>query len=257
MTDLLTQLRWQDAVDVTLIAIVVYWLSLRIRGTRAVQMLIGLVVLFGTYLLSQVFELYTLNWILDNFLTSILLVIVVLFQNDIRRALTEVGRGPFWSLKANTTYGQMLEELTRATARLADRRVGALIVLEREVGLNDYMEAGTTIDATVSKELIESIFLPAAPMHDGAMVIRQGRIAAAGCILPLTTNPNVTKALGTRHRAAMGITEETDAVVIVVSEEEGTASLVQEGRITRDLDTRALKLALLQLFTHEMAWQEA
>ena len=256
MTDLFTQLRWQDAVDITLIAIVVYWISLLIRGTRAVQMLIGLVILFGTYLLSQIFELYTLNWILDNFLTSILLVIVVLFQNDIRRALTEVGRGSFFSLKERATYGPMLEELTRATSRLADRRVGALIVLEREIGLNDYMEAGTVLDAAVSKELLESIFLPAAPMHDGALVIRRGRIAAAGCILPLSTNPNVTKALGTRHRAAIGLTEETDAVVVVVSEEEGTASLVREGRITRDLDAGALKTALQQLFTHETGWQE-
>jgi diadenylate cyclase len=257
MTDLLTQLRWQDAVDITLIAVVVYWIILRIRGTRAVQMLIGLVILFATYLLSQIFELYTLNWVLDNFLTSILLVIVVLFQNDIRRALTEVGRGPFFGLKTRATYGLMLEELTRATSRLADRRIGALIVLEREVGLNDYMEAGTTIDAAVSKELIESIFLPTAPMHDGALVVRGGRIAAAGCILPLTTNPNVTKALGTRHRAAIGITEETDAVVVVVSEEEGTASLVRGGHITRNLDAAALRVALQQLFTHEMGWQEA
>lgn len=255
MTDLFSQLRWQDAVDITLISVVVYWISLLIRGTRAVQMLIGLVILFGTYLLSQVFELYTLNWILDNFLTSILLVIVVLFQNDIRRALTEVGRGSFFGLKERTTYGPMLEELTRAASRLADRRVGALIVLEREIGLNDYMEAGTTIDAGVSKELVESIFQPTAPMHDGALVIRQGRIAAAGCILPLSTNPNVTKTLGTRHRAALGLTEETDAVVIVISEEEGTASLVREGRITRDMDAGALKTALQQLFTHEMGWQ--
>jgi diadenylate cyclase len=257
MTDLLTQLRWQDAVDITLIAVVVYWIILRIRGTRAVQMLIGLVILFATYLLSQIFELYTLNWVLDNFLTSILLVIVILFQNDIRRALTEVGRGPFFGLKTRATYGLMLEELTRATSRLTDRRIGALIVLEREVGLNDYMEAGTTIDAAVSKELIESIFLPTAPMHDGALVVRGGRIAAAGCILPLTTNPNVTKALGTRHRAAIGITEETDAVVVVVSEEEGTASLVRGGHITRNLDAAALRVALQQLFTHEMGWQEA
>jgi len=256
MPDLFTQLRWQDVVDITLISVVVYWISLLIRGTRAVQMLIGLVILFGTYLLSQVFELYTLNWILDNFLTSILLVIVVLFQNDIRRALTEVGRGSFFSLKERTTYGPILEELTRAASRLADRRVGALIVLEREIGLNDYMEAGTTIDAAVNKELVESIFQPTAPMHDGALVIRQGRIAASGCILPLSTNPNVIKTLGTRHRAALGLTEETDAVVIVVSEEEGTASLVREGRITRNMDAGALKTALQQLFTHEMGWQE-
>jgi uncharacterized protein (TIGR00159 family) len=257
MTDLFSQLRWQDAVDVILISFVVYWLSLLIRGTRAVQMLIGLVFLFGTYLLSQVFELYTLNWILDNFLTSILLVIVILFQNDIRRALTEVGRGSFFSgLKERSSSSSLVEELTRATMWLAGRRVGALIVLEREIGLNDYMEAGTPVDAAMSKELVESIFQPTAPMHDGALVIRRGRIAAAGCILPLSTNPDVTKTLGTRHRAALGLTEETDAVVIVVSEEEGTASLVQEGRITRGMNADALKTALQQLFTHEMGWQE-
>lgn len=257
MTDFFAQLRWRDAIDIALIAIVVYWISLLIRGTRAVQMLIGLVVFFFAYLISQSFELYTLNWVLDNFLSSILLVIVVLFQNDIRRALTEVGRGSLFGVKGQTAYGPMLEELTKAAMRLASKRVGALIVLEREVGLSDYIDAGTNLDAAVSKELIESIFLPSAPMHDGALIIRKGRIAAAGCILPLTTNPNVSKALGTRHRAAIGLTEETDAVVVVVSEEEGTTSLVRKGHITRDLDAGALRVALQQLFTHEMEWQEA
>lgn len=257
MTDFFAQLRWRDAIDIALIAIVVYWISLLIRGTRAVQMLIGLVVFFFAYLISQSFELYTLNWVLDNFLSSILLVIVVLFQNDIRRALTEVGRGSLFGVKGQTAYGPMLEELTKAAMRLAGKRVGALIVLEREVGLSDYIDAGTNLDAAVSKELIESIFLPSAPMHDGALIIRKGRIAAAGCILPLTTNPNVSKALGTRHRAAIGLTEETDAVVVVVSEEEGTTSLVRKGHITRDLDAGALRVALQQLFTHEMEWQEA
>jgi len=257
MTDLFAQLRWRDAIDIALIAVVVYWISLLIRGTRAVQMLIGLVVFFFAYLISQAFELYTLNWVLDNFLSSILLVIVVLFQNDIRRALTEVGRGSLLGVKTQTAYGPMLEELTKAVMLLSGKRVGALIVLEREVGLSDYIAAGTTLDASVSKELIESIFLPSAPMHDGALMIRKGRIVAAGCILPLTTNPNVSKTLGTRHRAAIGLTEETDAIVVVVSEEEGTTSLVREGRIMRDLDAGALRIAFQQLFTHEMGWQEA
>ncbi|MGE0821088.1 MAG: diadenylate cyclase CdaA [Candidatus Binatia bacterium] len=251
MTDLLSQLRWQDAVDIAVIAIVVYKISLLIRGTRAVQMLIGLAILIGTYLASQVFELYTLNWLLDNFLSSILLIIVILFQSDIRRALTQVGRGPFWGLRVRPRYGPVLESLTQAAVSLAKRRVGALIVLERTVGLSDYIDTGNKIDAEVSKELIESIFHPAGPMHDGALMVRNGRIAAAGCILPLTTNPSVSKTLGTRHRAAIGVTEETDAVVIVVSEEGGTASLVREGRITRDLDADALRTALQQLFIHE------
>jgi uncharacterized protein (TIGR00159 family) len=252
MTDLFTQFRWRDVIDIGLIALMVYWISLQIRGTRAVQILVGLVVLFVAYLASQTFELYTLNWMLDNFLSSILLVIVVLFQNDIRRALAEVGRGSLFSVKERGLYGPVLEELTKATVALAGKRTGALIVLEREVGLNEYMEVGTKLDAWVSKELIQSVFLPASPLHDGALLIQKGRVSAAGCILPLTTDPQVSKTLGTRHRAAIGLTEETDAVAVVVSEEEGTITLVREGRINRDLDAGALRIALQQLFTHEV-----
>ena len=257
MTDLILQLRWQDVIDIALITLVIYWISLLIRGTRAVQMLSGLVVLFATYLLSQVFELYTINWVLDNFLSSILLVIVVLFQNDIRRALTEVGRGSFFGARGRTAYGPLLEELTKAATTLATKRIGALLVIERDIGLNEYIRAGTKIDADVSKELVESIFLPGTPLHDGAVVIQKGRIAAAGCILPLTANPNVSRALGTRHRAAIGITEETDSVVIVVSEEGGSTSLVNEGRIMRNLDASTLQTTLRQLFAHDLEWQEA
>ncbi len=257
MIDLFTQIRWQDMLDVTLIAGGVYWIIHLIRGTRAVQMLLGLVVLFLTYLGSQYFELYTLNWVLDNFLSSILLVIVVLFQNDIRRALTEVGRGSLFGVGEQTAYGPVLEEVARAAVFLAGKRIGALIVLEREIGLNEYVEVGTQLDARVSKELLCSIFPSTSPLHDGAVMIQRGRITAAGCFLPLTTNPNISKALGTRHRAAIGLTEETDAVVVVVSEEEGTISLVREGRITRDLDTGALHTALQQLFSHELGWKKA
>ncbi|NOT57835.1 MAG: TIGR00159 family protein, partial [Deltaproteobacteria bacterium] len=223
-----------------------------IRGTRAVQMLGGLVVLFATYLFSQVFELYTLNWVLDNFLSSILLVIVVLFQNDIRRALTEVGRGSFLGVKERTASGPLVEELTKAVIRLAGKRVGALIVVAREVGLNEYIRTGIPLHAEVRKELIESIFLPGAPLHDGALIIQQGQIVAAGCILPLTSNSNVRQHFGTRHRAAMGLTEETDAIVVVVSEEEGTISLVREGRMTRVLDADAVRDALQPLFAHDV-----
>ncbi len=248
MLDVFANFRLLDLVDIAIIAFLIYRIIDLIRGTRAVQMLIGLAVVFLTYLSSQAFQLYTLNWILDNFLSSILLVIVVIFQNDIRRALAQVGSGPFFG-RERRMQSQDLEEIVRAAVALASKRIGALIVIEREVGLNEYMEIGTRLDARISKELINSIFLPTSPIHDGALVIQKGRITAAGCFLPLTSNPYVSKALGTRHRAAIGITEETDAVVIVVSEEEGKISLVRGGRIARDLDAGTLRGMLQQLLS--------
>lgn len=256
MADLFTQIRWQDLLDIGLIACGVYWIIHLIRGTRAVQMLIGLVVVFGAYLGSQALELYTLNWVLDNFLSSVLLVIVVLFQNDIRRALTEVGRGSLFGVRDRALYGQIVEELVKAAVFLAQRRIGALIVLEREIGLNEYVEGGVQIDGRVSKELLCSIFAPPSPVHDGAVVIQEGRLVAAGCFLPLTLDPNVSKSLGTRHRAALGLSEETDAVIIVVSEEEGSIALVREGRITPNMTAEALLGALRPLFTYAAAKAE-
>jgi diadenylate cyclase len=250
MSGFLQILRWQDLLDIAIIAFVSYRVINLIRGTRAAQMLMGLLVVFATYLASQYFELYTLNWVLDNFLASMILVIVVIFQNDIRRALTQVGAGPtFAGGPDKVAHAQALEEVVRAAAGLAAKRTGALIVFEREVGLNEYIEVGTSLDARVSRELMQSIFLPTSPIHDGALIVQRGRITAAGCFLPLTTNPNVSKTLGTRHRAAIGLTEETDAVVVVVSEEEGKVSLVREGRITRDLDPGTLRSTLQQLLS--------
>lgn len=239
-------MRLADAVDILIIAMLIYWLINLIRGTRAVSMLIGLLVVVGMYSASQYFELYTLSYILDNFLSSAFLLIVVIFQNDIRRALTEVGRGTLFA-GDRKQRSQWIDEITRAAVMLAGRKIGALMVLEREVGLNEYLDAGTLIDARVSRELLASIFLPQSPIHDGAVIVRQGRIAAAGCFLPLTANPAVSKSLGSRHRAAIGLSEETDAAVVVVSEEEGTISLVREGRITRDIDAGALRATLAQL----------
>jgi uncharacterized protein (TIGR00159 family) len=246
MLELLTNFRLQDAIDISIIAVIVYRIIDLIRGTRAARMLVGLLVVFVTYLSSKSFDLYTLNWILDNFLSSVLLVIVVIFQADIRRALTRVGSGPFFGLERGL-HGEEIEEIVRAVVSMTSARIGALIVFEREVGLNEYLEAGTPLDARVSKELIRSVFVPTSPIHDGALIIRKGRIAAAGCFLPLTTNPNVSRTLGTRHRAAIGLTEESDAVVVVLSEEEGSISLVQEGRITRGLDAAALRAHLQEL----------
>ncbi len=244
--DFLDNFRLQDAVDIGIVAFIVYSLIELIRGTRAARMLIGLCVVVLIYLSSRVFDLYTVNWILDNFLSSVLLVIVIIFQHDIRRALIQVGSRPFFG-SATGLRGQDLEEILRAVVTLASRRVGGLLVLERETGLNEFIEGGTTIDAQISRELVVSIFMPASPIHDGALIIRKGRITAAGCFLPLTVNPNVSKTFGTRHRAAIGITEESDAVVIAVSEETGSISLVVDGRLTRDLDAGSLRGTLQKL----------
>ncbi len=246
MLELLDNFRAQDAADIIVVAFIIYSVIQLIRGTRAARMLVGLGVVVLVYLSSQVFDLYTLNWILDNFLSSVLLVIVIIFQSDIRRALVQVGSRPFFG-GDHRLGGEDVEEIIRAVVTMASRRIGGLIVIERETGLNEFIEGGTTLDAEISKELILSIFVTASPIHDGALIIRKSRITAAGCFLPLTTNPNVSKTLGTRHRAALGITEESDAVVVVVSEEDGGISLVVDGRITRDLDAGTLRSTLQKL----------
>lgn len=246
MLDLFAHLRWQDALDIGIVAFAVYWLIRMIRGTRAMQMIIGLVVILLAYVASQMLGLFTLNWMLDNFLGSILVVIIVIFQSDIRRALTQVGRTPLFGVADRIERGQALEEITKAVVSLASKRVGALIVLEREVGLNDYIEVGTPLDARVSHELVESVFSPHSPIHDGALVIQKGRVAAARCFLPLSVDMDLSKELGTRHRAAVGLTEETDALAIVVSEEQGRISFVIDSKVSQDLDGPQLRAALKQ-----------
>ncbi len=246
MLELLDNFRLQDAVDIGIVAFIIYSLIELIRGTRAARMLVGLGVVVLIYLSSQLFDLYTVNWILDNVLSSVLLVIVIIFQHDIRRALVQVGSRPFFR-SDHRLAGQDLEEIIRAIVTMASRRIGGLIVFERETGLNEFMESGTTVDARISKELILAVFLTTSPIHDGAIIVRKGRITAAACFLPLTANPSVSKTLGTRHRAAIGVTEESDAVVVAVSEEDGGISLVLDGRITRDLDAGTVRSTLQKL----------
>ena len=220
MLELIQPIRWQDVLDVGIITFLVYRALQIVRGSRAMQMIIGLAVILVAYVLSRALGLLTLNWILDNFLASIILVIIVIFQSDIRRALTQVGTAPLFGSAERVVQRSediVVEEVPHAVMALTARHVGALIVIEREVGLNEYMEIGTRLDARVSRELIESVFLPQSPIHDGALVIQKGRITAVRCLLPLSTNPNLRNTWGTRHRAALGVTEETDAVAIVVS----------------------------------------
>lgn len=236
----------RDLIDIALVALGVYWLLLLIRGTRAVQILIGLLLLLGASLASQAFELNTLQWILDNFLASAVLIVIVLFQADIRRALARVGRGVFPSVTTREET-QLAEEIARSAQALAQRGVGGLIVLERNTNVLDLIEAGTAVDAALKRDLLISIFLPGSPLHDGAVLIQAGRIAQAGCILPLTLREDLPEGVGTRHRAAVGITEESDAVAVVVSEETRALSVVAGGVLAHGLDGARLREVLRDL----------
>jgi uncharacterized protein (TIGR00159 family) len=240
----------RDLVDIALVTLGIYWLLLLIRGTRAVQIVVGLLVLFAAYLASQIFQLVTLELVLGNFIQWGIIIIIVLFQQDIRRGLARVGRG-FFPAVAARQESQMLEELVRAAQTLAQRKVGALIVLERENHLGDQIETGCALDAAVSKDLLVSLFMPYSPLHDGAAVVEEGRIAFAGCILPLTLREDLPEGVGTRHRAAVGVTEETDAVVIVVSEETGTISVVLGGEMIQGLDAPRLRAVLRDILSGE------
>ncbi|HJL15070.1 MAG TPA: diadenylate cyclase CdaA [Sandaracinaceae bacterium LLY-WYZ-13_1] len=244
-----------DVLDILLVAYLFYRVLLLIRGTRAMQMGVGLALVFLVYNLARRTGLITLFTILDALLTYVVIIIVILFQNDIRRALMRVGARPFFRKGQSARESQVIEEVVKASQALAQKRIGALVVFEREAALDEFIEHGTKLDAAVSKELLYSIFVPSYenPMHDGAVVIRDGRVWEAGAFLPLTESTKVDRTLGTRHRAAIGISEETDAVVVVVSEERGSASLCFNGNIVRDLDTNMLRQALVGLFEKRAA----
>ena len=246
MLYLLKSLRWQDIADILIVAFIIYHIIIMIRGTRAVQMLAGIGVLIIAYFGARELELMTLYWLLGTFLSSIFLIIIIVFQKDIRRALTQVGQTPF--TKTEHESAESLEEIIKATKHLSRQQIGSLIVLERETGLKDYIESAHPIDAILSSELLISLFLTSSPLHDGGVVIRGDRILTARCVLPLTRNPYISKSLGTRHRAAIGISEETDAVIVVVSEETRQISLVQHGAIASDLDIQQLRSRLEAIF---------
>jgi uncharacterized protein (TIGR00159 family) len=251
MLELLHQFRWQDLLDIGIISFLIYRALNIVRGSRAMQMIIGLAVILVVYASSRALGLFTLNWVLDNFLASIILVIIVIFQSDIRRALTQVGTAPIFAAAERMVEPRedIIEEVVQAVMVMAPKHVGALIVFEREVGLNEYMEIGTRLDARVSRELLESVFLPHSPIHDGALVIQKGRVTAVRCLLPLSTNPRLRPSWGTRHRAALGVTEETDAVALVISEQEGTVTLVVSGKVTENVDGTKLRTTLRELMS--------
>ena len=246
MLEVTSYIRWQDILDIFVVAFVIYQLISIIRGTRSVQMVLGLGIIFIVYFVAKIFELSTLMWMMQTFLSSILLIVIIVFQQDIRRALTQVGKSPFQ--KTTDVADKDLDEIIRSVFYLSKRRIGALIVIERETGLQDYVESGFDLDARLCKELLISIFMPVSPLHDGGVIIHKGRIQSAGCILPLTQNPYINKKYGTRHRAAIGISEETDAVVLVVSEETQEVSVVRHGALTTVGDEISLSNSLRAIF---------
>jgi uncharacterized protein (TIGR00159 family) len=248
---------WREALtsaaDIIIVYYVVYRALLLIKGTRAAQMLIGLVLVGAGFFAAKLLELTTLTWLLDNLINYSIIFFIVIFQHDIRRGLMRVGANLFPTAR-HYEQTEVFEEIIKAAERLAHARIGALIVLERDADLVDILnEPGVEMDAKVTEELLVSLFLPDSEnkLHDGGVIIKNLRIAQAGAVLPLTGNAKLDKALGTRHRAAIGITEETDAVVVVVSEERGSISLCFGGNIARDLDGATLRKALLGLFAKE------
>lgn len=242
MWQFLAQLRWQDAVDIILVAVILFQVFLFLRGTQALQVLAGMFILFLAYWGARRLDLFTLEWLLDGVVKSFLLIVIILFQADIRRVLSRMGRKAL--PPAEVSEPQVLEEISDGVETLSGQRMGALIVLERHIGLSDYLEGAVKLDALVTKELLVSLFWPHNPTHDGAVIIQGDRIIAAGCLLPLSANPDLDPSLGTRHRAAVGLTEHTDALVLVVSETTGQISLAQGGKLIRDLSRLQLRQAL-------------
>lgn len=239
---------WWDLVDILVVSFFIYQVLKFIRGTRAVQMALGGAMLIAVFYGSQWAHLETVSWLVRNLASYLVIALIVLFQSDIRRGLAHMGRTPFFRFFApDKSAEESIEELVVAAGMLSSQRVGAIVAIERFIGLRNYIEGGIPLDAALTYDLIVSIFQLSSPLHDGAVIIRENRIAAAACFLPLTVNPKLGKELGSRHRAAIGLTEENDSVAIVVSEETGTISIVADGQIERGLDAEALRRRLQSL----------
>src|SRR5580765_6831477 len=239
---------WWDLADILVVSILIYEVLKLIRGTRAVQMALGGFVLVGLFYGSRWGHLETVNWLVRNMIGYVVFAAIVLFQSDIRRALAHLGRAPFFRyLAKGETVDETVEEIAVAAQMLSSQRTGAIVVIERQIGLRNYSEGGIPLDAQISYDLLVTIFQVGSPLHDGAVIIQENRISAAACFLPLTVNPRLSKDLGTRHRAAIGLTEENDALAVVVSEETGWISLVLDGRVERNITSEHLRVRLREL----------
>ncbi len=235
------EINWIDLIDIGIVAFLVYQVLLIIRGTGAVQVGFGLLFLVVIFFVSRWLQLNALHWTLTIIFPYLFFLIIILFQHEIRKAISSLGQNPLLNFFTGRLGTQPMDEIVFAATAMASKRIGALIVLERDMGLKNYIEGGVSLDAKVSYDLLMSIFNPASPLHDGAVIIQSDRISAAACFLPLTLNPYLAKELGSRHRAAIGLSEETDAIIIVVSEETGKISLVHREELMTDLDGPELK----------------
>ena len=246
---LLSNVRPQDPLDILLLTFVIYWLLNQIKGTRTIPILMGLSVLLATYVAATWLRLDAIGWVMENLFGFLVVILVVLFQADIRTALARVGMTTMFREMSTSAQRNLIEEVVSAAVYLSKRKIGASIVMEKETGLRNYVERAKAINADTSMELLVSIFHPTSPLHDGAVtVMRDGSLAAARCILPLSANPESSAFLGTRHRSALGLSEETDAVIVVVSEERGFISLAYQGTLHRDLDEATLRQSITRLF---------
>ena len=247
----------RDIVDILIVAVMVYLLMRAISGTRAGQLLRGIAVAAALYALSAIFHLNTVNYILNAVVQVALFAVIVIFQPELRKLLEQMGRLKFLhylgiSLDASPEdTEEVVRNIAAAAADMAESRTGALIVIERGTRLGEYMNSGTQLDANVTAELLKNIFVPNTPLHDGAVIIRDNKIITAGCVLPLTANTNLSSELGTRHRAALGLSETSDAVIVVVSEETGKISIAMNGSLTRNLNEASLSKALTKLLASE------
>jgi diadenylate cyclase len=234
-------------VDVLLVALLIYEFLKLVRGTRAAPMLVGVAVLVIAFYAARVWDLKTMNWVVGNLLPYAIFALIVVFAAEIRHALARLGRKLTLSRMANTGSSETYDDIVLAANLFSQNQTGALIVIEREIGLRTYIESGVPLDAQLTYDLLATIFRPSAPLHDGAVIVQRDRIAAAACFLPLSMNPVLSIQLGTRHRAGIGITEETDALAVIVSEETGAISLAVAGQIERDLTVEQLRQRLSEL----------
>src|SRR5438309_2851619 len=246
-----TQGAW-IALDIILVALLIYQVLVMIRGTRAVPMLVGLTVLAILFYFAQIGELTTLNWVVSRVLPYVVFALIVVFQSEIRHVLTDLGRRLTF-LGGSNNESDSYDDIVLAANLFSQHQTGALIVIEREIGLRTHIESGVPLDARLSYDLLATIFRPSAPLHDGAVIVQKDRIAAAACFLPLSMNPVLSTQLGTRHRAAIGITEETDAIAVIVSEETGAISLAVGGKIERDMTVEQLRERLSGLLKRYVA----
>lgn len=241
---------WWDLIDIAIVSFLIYEFLKLIRGTRAVQMGVGSLLIVALFYVSRLAPLQTVNWLIRNMLVYMAFAAIVIFQGDIRRALAHFGQAPFFRyLNRQEAADETIEEIVVAATMLSAQKVGAIVAVEREIGLRNYIESGIPLDATLTYDLLVTIFHPGSALHDGAVILQENRVAAAACFLPLTVNPRVSRELGTRHRAAIGLTEEGDAVAVIVSEETGKISLAIDGRIERQLSADDLRARLRSLIT--------